>query len=157
MPGSAIARSGADPDRDSQVAVHVACVSCDEDSVRAGSEDGRRLSCPARSSGLTSGAGRWVAVELRSHTHTQVVCRSRAVGQLTRPGAMTDSAQRPRLKTLEDKVHYIMERIEVGKMVMYNTDAKVEELAEKISELIETKSTGVWVCVCVCVCGCVGV
>lgn len=39
-------------------------------------------------------------------------------------------------------MHYMMERIEVGKMVMYNMDAKVEELAEKISELIETESTG---------------
>ena len=45
------------------------------------------------------------------------------------------------MKSLEDKLHYIFDRIECGKMVMNNMDAKVEVLTDEIAGLIETKAT----------------
>jgi hypothetical protein len=54
---------------------------------------------------------------------------------------MSDPARRPKLKSLEDKLHYIFDRIECGKMVMNNMDAKVEVLTNEIAGLIDTEST----------------
>ena len=55
---------------------------------------------------------------------------------------MSDAAihQRPNLKTLEDKLHYIMDRIECGKMIMYNMNAQLDKLVEEVSRLIDTKT-----------------
>lgn len=69
--------------------------------------------------------------------------RRPAAPHTARPDAMSDPARRPKLKSLEDKLHYIFDRIECGKMVMNNMDAKVEVLVAEIVKLIETKSTAI--------------
>ena len=48
---------------------------------------------------------------------------------------------RPKLVTKEDKLHYVMERIEGGKMIMYHLHEKLDVLDGHISEILEMKST----------------
>lgn len=54
---------------------------------------------------------------------------------------MANLGELPDLDSLENKIHYITDRLECGKMVMSNIDADIETLARSTSALIETKAT----------------
>ena len=57
--------------------------------------------------------------------------------------AMADPAMRgvrPKLKTQEDKLHYISERIDRGKMIIRQLDEQVDHVATLIAELVEMKT-----------------